>query len=239
MSTTTKHGRAALAQMLKDRLNANTGFMALGVGQTWWGKTHSETVVLTNEIGQIAYPPDLSEGLTVQSASQGITYGENDFRISSDGTITALVDGNITFGQQLYVTYKAIIPPVAADAAALSDEIGRARITSAVFVEAVTEDTPANARQIKMGQVTLAVSDVPTGHLLIEADVSADDAPNRHIREQALFINCQLVDGLPPGQTFFTSDQFADTGLMFVGDTHEEYFIGNNIGMKSQFLYEI
>ena len=54
----------------------------------------------------------------------------------------------------------------------------------------------------------------PTPFLYVRAHYNYSDASNAVIREMGVFLNTRFVEGLPPGQQYFTPGEIADPGLL-------------------------
>lgn len=92
--------------------------------------------------------------------------------------------------------------------ATLVNEVGRRQLTEWSFV------VPDENGDIitTTGKFTRSNSAQPS--VLLSFKYDYDNAPNDTIREVAVFINSQMIAGLPDGQRYFTPDQVADGGLM-------------------------
>lgn len=98
------------------------------------------------------------------------------------------------------------------DATALMAEVGR-RVASEVSY-AVPVTNPGDPAEIELPTGRFNRSATPTNHLLIVANFDFADASSSVIREVGVFSNTQIIDGLPPGQRYFTPAQVASPGRL-------------------------
>jgi hypothetical protein len=110
--------------------------------------------------------------------------------------------------------------PSLVDATALTAEVGRR--TAGLTAYAIPDEngsiyipkgtTPAGEVQA----ARYSISETPTPYLYVQVSYDFGDASGAQIRELALFMDSVPVDGLPPGQQYFTPSEIADPGLMMV-----------------------
>ena len=100
--------------------------------------------------------------------------------------------------------------PVAepADATALVNELGRRRVTQAMFCL----PNPQGELVVPTGRFT--VSDVPTKHLYMRFSFDFTDAAASTIREVAVFSGTAAKASVPPGQDYILPSEIESPGLM-------------------------
>lgn len=95
-------------------------------------------------------------------------------------------------------------------AAALADEIGRRQVTAVQYVQ------PDAAGEIELPDGTrYTVSATPTKWLHVRWTFDFADAAGEDVRELGIFVGGTVVDGLPPGQRYFTAAQVATPGDLY------------------------
>ena len=95
-------------------------------------------------------------------------------------------------------------------AAALVDEIGRRQVTAVQYVQ------PDAAGEIELPDGTrYTVSATPTKWLHVRWTFDCADAAGEDVRELGIFVGGTVVDGLPPGQRYFTAAQVATPGDLY------------------------
>ena len=121
--------------------------------------------------------------------------------------------------------------PEPTNAVALVDEIGRRKATQAQFV------VPDPDGQIEMpnGQ-RYSPSAEPTAYAHIRCVFNFNEAEGETIREVAVFFKSQPVEGLPPGQLYFTPDQIAAPGRMKLLDRLQTKIVRDQ-NVKQTFEY--
>lgn len=95
-------------------------------------------------------------------------------------------------------------------------ELGRRTAGSVVYVEPFT-GTPDDEDPTYInvpGKGYFVVSDVPTKYLLVMAQFQFSEEPTATIRQTGVFMDTQVIAGLPPGQRYFTPDQIESPGRM-------------------------
>lgn len=63
-----------------------------------------------------------------------------------------------------------------------------------------------------------AISATPTNHLYLRFTFDFDDSPSAAIRETAVFVDTEVVSGLPLGQMYFAPGQVTDPGTMLLAE---------------------
>lgn len=96
-------------------------------------------------------------------------------------------------------------------------EIGRRTATQVGFV------VPDEHGSIETPQGNFSLSPTPTRWLYVRVVFAFGDAPDAHIRELGVFIGTQPVDGLPAGQRYFTPDQIANPGRLYLLDRSQNF----------------
>lgn len=107
-------------------------------------------------------------------------------------------------------SWDSVPVPEPVNATALVAEIGRRRATTIDFV------VPDVNGDIIVPQGTFSISPTPTNALYVRCNFDAQDAVGQDIREAACFIGATLVNGLPPGQTYFVPANVATPGTMLI-----------------------
>lgn len=98
--------------------------------------------------------------------------------------------------------------PEPVSATALVDEVGRRVATSIGYC------TPDPAGEIVVPTGEFTASATPTNHLYLRFNFDFADASDKAIREAAVFIGTQVIEGLPIGQKYFLPSQIADGGIL-------------------------
>ena len=94
------------------------------------------------------------------------------------------------------------------EAVELTNELGRVPITETYFVV----PDPEGLIEVPTGHFTRSIS--PTNNLYLRFDFGFADAADQVIREAGLYIDSVIVDGLPPGQRYFTPNEVAEAGIL-------------------------
>ena len=109
------------------------------------------------------------------------------------------------------------VPDEDIDAIGLIAELGRRLPTRVEYCEPLTGDDyddedPAYVKVPNKGWYHVVAE--PTRYLLIVAQFQYEEEPTATIRQSAVFMGTQIVDGLPAGQRYFTPDQIQSAGRM-------------------------
>lgn len=107
--------------------------------------------------------------------------------------------------------------PEPLDATALIAEVGRRTATQVGYV------VPDDAGEIETPQGNYRLSATPTRHLYVRVVFSFGDALDQHIREIGVFVGTQTIGGLPLGQRYFTPDQIANPGTLYLLDRSQSF----------------
>jgi hypothetical protein len=103
-------------------------------------------------------------------------------------------------------------------ATALSNEIGRRKITSWQFVVPDDENGTITVNDVADPSIKKKFSpspdNTPTNHLFLVFKFDFDDAPAATIREIGIFINTVTNPELPAGQMYFEPDDIVDPGIL-------------------------
>lgn len=133
--------------------------------------------------------------------------------------LAQLVSGqpiHVAWGEGL-AAWDAAPEPEPVNASALLAEIGRRTATEVGFVE------PDPNGPIETPQGNFKPSATPTRWLYIRVVFAFDEAPAARIRELGVFIGTQLQAGLPAGQRYFTPDQIANPGKLYLLDRSQQF----------------
>lgn len=98
--------------------------------------------------------------------------------------------------------------PETVDQTALVAEVGRRAATSVVYCEPDAEGEII----VPTGRFTEVAE--PTNNLYMRFNFDFVDSPSASIREAAVFIGTQVIDGLPLGQLYFLPAEIDDPGIM-------------------------
>lgn len=114
-------------------------------------------------------------------------------------------------------TWDTPVPPTSINDTGLIVELGRRTATSVIYVapvvdEPVDEEDPAFINV--PGKGFYKTSAEPTKYLLITAQFGFGEEPTATIRQTAVFMGTQTIDGLPAGLRYFTPDQIQSRGRM-------------------------
>lgn len=110
--------------------------------------------------------------------------------------------------------------PSLIEATALTHEVGRRTPASIGFVtpdEAGGIVIPVSAGAegaVQEARYRLVTDGSPTPFLYVRVDYNYADASNVVIREMGLFMDTELMDGLPEGQRYFTPAEISNFGLL-------------------------
>lgn len=94
------------------------------------------------------------------------------------------------------------------EATELASEVGRV----AVSVSGYAVPDPVGIIEVPTGKFSL--SETPTNHLYLRFDYGFADAADQVIREAGLFIDTEIVSGLPAGQRYFTPAEVVIPGSL-------------------------
>lgn len=119
-----------------------------------------------------------------------------------------------------------------ADAVALTDEVGRRRVTSAQFCL----PDPQGELVVPTGRFT--VSAVPTKYLYLRFSFDFADAPASTIREVAVFSGTTPTVETPVGQDYIIPSEILDPGLLLVIEHLDEKMI-RSASVRQQFEFVI
>lgn len=112
----------------------------------------------------------------------------------------------------------APVPPTSINDTELIEELGRRTASSVIYVAPVVDGDPVDEEDpafIKVpGKGFYKASAEPTKYLLITAQFNFGEEPTATIRQTAVFMGTQTIDGLPPGLRYFTPDQIQSKGRM-------------------------
>lgn len=98
-------------------------------------------------------------------------------------------------------------PPEDTEATALLDEVGRRYALEVAFV------VPNEQGEIVVeGSGRYSRSPTPTNNLYLQFKYDFADGATAVIRELGVFVDTELIDGLPPGQEYFVPSEIADGG---------------------------
>lgn len=100
--------------------------------------------------------------------------------------------------------------PEPADATELVNEVGRRRVTQAMFC------LPDEQGGLIVPTGRFTASSVPTKYLYLRFAFDFTDAEASTIREIAIFSGTTAVPGVPEGQDYLVPSDIADPGLMVV-----------------------
>lgn len=110
--------------------------------------------------------------------------------------------------------------PSLIDATALAHELGRRTPNKIGFVtpdEAGDIIIPVSAGAegaVQEARYRLVADGSPTPFLYVQTHYNYADASNAVIREMGVFMDTELVDGLPEGQRYFTPAELKNPGLL-------------------------
>lgn len=106
--------------------------------------------------------------------------------------------------------WDALPEPPPATETALVDEVGRRLVTDIQFV---IPDPDGGIEMPSGNRYTIVAQ--PSPYLFISATFGYSDAVGEPIREVGVFLDAQMVAGLPSGQRYFSADQVANGGLAY------------------------
>lgn len=101
-------------------------------------------------------------------------------------------------------------PTESAVTSALDAEVGRRRVTQALFC------TPSPTGEIVVTEGKFTVSQTPTKYLYVRFAFDFQDAPAATIRELAVFINTVVKSSVPPTQDYIQPADIEDQGQLLV-----------------------
>lgn len=107
--------------------------------------------------------------------------------------------------------------PEPVNANGLVAEIGRRTATQVGFV------VPDEHGSIETPQGNFILSTTPTRWLYVRVVFAFGDAPDANIRELGVFIDTQPIDDLPAGLRYFTPDQLASPGRLYLLDRSQNF----------------
>ncbi|WP_047308845.1 hypothetical protein [Rhodopseudomonas palustris] len=211
MALLVNSGRAGLAAALKMR----TMHFAWGRGNDWWGATEVKAATFSGAPEQIALDHAPIKSVSVKDPDSAQTYEASiDYAVDfNTGVITRINGGSIAPGAtvQLQVVYGTT--PLAADANALVDEVGR-RV--AATVEFVNPDPEGNINT--PGGQRWTISTEATRYLYVSVLFDYLEASDETIREVGIFVNTEREAGVPEGQLYLTPEEVADPGYLLLLD---------------------
>lgn len=207
MAILTHSGRAALAAAVKNE----TLHLALGRGEAWWDTAETLTATL-DAAGRATLPHAPVASIVVKSADGSATYtAGQDYAVdAAAGVVTRIDAGAIPAEATLRLEVLYGRPAEDVTATALLDEVCRRTVDEVYFV------VPDQNGEISLATGRYRISTDPTPHLFMRTKFDFGDAAGVTIREQAVFVGTQVVDGLPPGQRLFTPDQIAAPGVLLL-----------------------
>lgn len=98
--------------------------------------------------------------------------------------------------------------PELLSATELVNELGRVAATAVGYA------TPDENGEILVPTGKFTASLTPTNYLHLRYDFGFTDAPDDDIREAGLFMDSEIIDGLPAGQRYFLPAEVADPGTL-------------------------
>jgi hypothetical protein len=101
-------------------------------------------------------------------------------------------------------------PPEDIGAEALVNEIGRKALWRSLYV------LPDEEGELLLPSGRYAVSAAPTRFLYLQFLFDFTDGAGSTIREMGVFVGGSVVEGLPPGQTYFTPTEVANPGALLM-----------------------
>lgn len=124
-------------------------------------------------------------------------------------------------------------PPESVSATALIGEIGRRSLSQISFV------LPDDAGGIELPYGRWTISALPTRYLYLKTAFDFADAPNAVFREVGVFLDTQVVTGLPIGQRYFTPSQITSPGLLLALEHVPAVARAANVRQTFDFILEI
>ncbi|WP_072281633.1 hypothetical protein [Rappaport israeli] len=113
-------------------------------------------------------------------------------------------------------------------ATALTDEIGRRKITLAQYCRPL-----ADGNIVTLG-ARFVRSETPTPNLHVRAEFDFNDGLGETIRELGVFIDTQTRDDLPAGQTYLTPSDLTSPGILLTLD----YITANQRGVGARIAFD-
>ena len=126
-----------------------------------------------------------------------------------------------------------IPPPESVTTTALISEIGRRSLSQVSFV------LPSDTGMIELPYGRWNTSVAPTRYLYLKTAFDFADAPNAVFREVGVFLDTEVVAGLPIGQRYFIPAQIADPGLLLALEYVPAVARAANIRQTFEFVLEI
>lgn len=109
-------------------------------------------------------------------------------------------------------SWDTVLIPEDVSKTALLNPVGYRKLTESAFA------VPNEAGSIVVPTGRFNISATPTNHLYMRFTFDFGDSPNASIRETGVFVDTEIISGLPLGQMYFSPAQVSNPGTLLVAE---------------------